>query len=239
MSLLIPPEFSAQVNKYSGYLSPKSPFSQKTFKGLFRAPENERYLARQLYIMITNPTFVERHTAQPTEDPNDEWGYRTGFGNGLTLTTNRVRRLCDSFSEKGAFIAQNIGEFLDMHPLPYAEDLFVVNPILQLHNINREFLLKTSQNIIQNPTILIPRFFATNDETGQNEEEIEWDYTSESYADGVWHPEHLFTNCKRNRYNPEWMPVDVNFYADSNRSGLGHRYYNKWNFDLPIREDDP
>lgn len=240
MTLLIPPEFNVQVNKYSGYISPRSPYAKKTLKGLFYSPENERYLAQQLYILITNPTFVERHTSQPSEDYRDYngWGYRTGFGNGIELDARRVQRLCATFRDKAAFLAQNIDQFLDMHPLPYSEDLFVANPIMQLHDVNRAFLLKTAQNIIQNPTMIEPRFFAINDETGQDESEIEFNYTSESYADGVWHPEHLFTNSKRNRYNPPWQPVDVNFYTDPDSVGLCHRYYNKWNFDLPINQSD-
>lgn len=234
MTLLIPPEFNLQVNKYSGYISPRSPYAKKTLKGLFHSPENERYLARQLYILITNPTFVERHTSQPSEDYMDLDGWsHTGFGNGVELEARRVQRLCDTFRGKAAFLAQNIDQFIDMHPLPYSEDLFVANPIMQLHDVNRAFLLKTAQNIIQNPTMIEPRFFAINDETGQSESEIEWDYTSESYSSGVWCPEHLFSNSKRNRYNPPWRPVDVNFYSDPTSTGLGHKYYNKWNFNLP------
>jgi hypothetical protein len=231
MSLLVPPEVSRDINRYSGFLSSKSKFSQKNLKALFRCPENLRYLAKGLYNLITNPWYVGRNSPLPTEDYRDYAGFgiRTGFNNNgdpdASITASNMNRLITAFKSRKDFLEENIEDLVEMTEIPYAEDIVVSNPIQQLHFLNRDFLLKTSRNIIQSPEMLIPRFHAINPETGEDESHIEYDYTSESYSDGVWHPEHLFTNSQRNHNNPYWVPLEVNYYANDNSKGPGHRYY--------------
>lgn len=231
MSLLIPEEFRKSINKYSGYLSTESKYRNKNLKGLFRTVENQKYLVQGLFNLITHPDYVEKNLPLPTEDYRDYEGYgiRTGYNNDgeSSIVPNKVNHLISAFKTKKKFLEDNIEDLIEMTEIPYKEDIIVSNPIQQLHILNKSFLLKTSKNIVQNPEMLVPRFNAINPETGADESNIEWDYTSESYADGVWKPEHLFTNSNRNRDNPYWIPLEVNYYANSDSTGPGHRYYSK------------
>jgi hypothetical protein len=228
-TLLIPPDFVKLLNPYTGQISSRNSLSKKNLKGLFRSPENQHYLADTLYRMLCEPSFVERHAAPPIEDYTDyqDEGYRTAWGmHGTVAMGKSVGRLVKLFKASKSVLVDNMQEMIEMQPLPFDEDVFVANPIMQLHHLNRDFLLKSGQNLVQNPEMLAPRYFARNPETGTDESNIEWDYTSESYADGTWHPEHLFTNCKRNRDHPYWEPLEINFYSESDAQGIGHRYYN-------------
>jgi len=223
----------ADINQFSGYLSQKSKYKNKNLKGLFRTIENQRYLIGGLYNLITHPVYVQRNLPLPTEDYGDYEGYgiRTGFNNDGSpqneLTLNKTHLLISAFKKKKKFLEDNMEELIEMTDIPYKEDIVVSNPVQQLHLLNKDFLLKTSKNIIQNPEMLVPRFTAINPETGADESNIEYDYTCESYADGVWRPESLFMNSKRNRDSPAWIPLETNYYSNDDSSGPGHRYYSK------------
>lgn len=228
MSLLIPPEIARNINKYSGHIFPKSKFGNKNLKGLFNTKENIEYLFRGLFRLITNFTYVQKNLPLPTQDYRDYQGYgiRTGFGNSdNSMIKQTVRRTIAAFVAKKDFLKDSMNDLMDMMPMPYKEDIVVTNPIQQLHNLNKEFLLKTSKNFIQSPQILDPNFYSVNPETNLDESKIEWDYNAESYSDGTWHPEHLFTNSQRNKKNVYWSPIEVNYYSNPGSKGLGHRYY--------------
>ena len=62
-----------------------------------------------------------------------------------------------------------------------------------------------------------------NEETGELED-AEYSYSAASYADGVWRPEHLFTQSQRNRENPYWSLNRTEFSDSPNARGPG----NKW-----------
>lgn len=231
MSILVPPEYLYAVNRYSGYINPKSVYSKKNLKGLFRGVENQRYLSNNLFKLITNEKHVSFNLAEPITDYRDyqDAGIRTGYNNtgAPGAISKKVQTLVNAFSKTKTFLDNSIEDLIEMTELPYPEDVVVINPIQQLHHVNRDFLLKTSKNIIQCPTMLVPRFFSINPETGEDESKIEYDYTSESYSDGVWKPEDLFLNSNRNRGNPYWEPVEVNYYANPDSKGPGHRYNSK------------
>jgi hypothetical protein len=217
-TLLIPKAFSAQLNPYSGYLNPKSPYASKNLKALFRTQENQNYLFETLFRLLTNEEYVR-------------WQLDQAEVSDVKMTAhqqpNEARRLVAAFMKRKKFLQDNIEDLVEMTELPYKEDIVLINPIQQLHVLNKDFLVKTARDIIHCPDMLAPRYFATNPETGADESQIEYDFTSEAYADGTWHPEHLFTNSNRNRDNPYWIPREVNIYADDDSVGVGHRYYNK------------
>jgi hypothetical protein len=227
MSLLVPPEFIKLVNKYSGQIRPDSPYHGKNLKGLFRSPPNQKYLAKCLIGLTTDFTFVQKNMPMPTEDYRDynDYGIRSGKDNNISKED--VLRLINAIKSKKDFIESNIEDLIEMTTIPYKEDIVLTNPIQQLHTLNHYFLTTTSKNIIQNPTMFIPNFYAINPETGEDESNIEYDYNSESYSDGVWHPEHLFTNSKRNKGGAYWEPIELNYYSNPNSTGPGHRYNSK------------
>jgi hypothetical protein len=211
MSLLVPPEFARAVNKYSGYIGASSPHAKKNLKGLFLSPENRRYLARQVYLLITHEEFVRRNIYDLV---------------GREIASNTVKLRLMTFRTKRQFLEQCIPQMMEVHVLPYAEEIMINNPVMQLHRVNNDFMLNTARNIIQNPDMLVPRFYDINPETGVDESQTEYDFTSASYADGTWHPEHLFTNSAANKRSGYWTPLDVSFYTDDDNTGLGHKYYN-------------
>ena len=61
MSLIVPSEYKKDISNHSGYLKYASKYSEKSLKGLFRGPENVRYLTKELYALVTHPQFVHDH----------------------------------------------------------------------------------------------------------------------------------------------------------------------------------
>lgn len=225
-SLVVPPEIKRDINKYSGYISPGSRFYQKNLKGLFFTKENTNYLDRELYQLITCEDYIKDNLL------DSEFGYKDGEPrlpnrNGdlkhFSRDNSKSKRIIQTFIGRRNYISKIIVSFMEDHPLPFIEDLDVQNPVMQLHSVNLDFLVKTSSNLIQSPENLVSRFNAINPDTNKYEE-TNWDYSAESYSDGTWHPEHLFTNCQRNRDNPYWIPLEVNIYSDPDAKGVGHKY---------------
>ena len=233
-ALVIPPEIKNGINPYSGLLSPDSKYSQKNLKGLFYTTENKRYLASELYQLITCEKYVEDNLPDASiEDIPTHLGSRdssypgnsvlTGFNNNSKYWPKQ-KRLVQSFAKQKNLINSLMDNVIESTQLPFQEDLGILNPVQQLSNVNLDFLVKTSRNIIQNPQNLCPDFFTRDPDTGKDESRVQYDYTAESYSDGTWHPEHLFTNSVRNKKNPYWVPVEVNIYSDPDAKGVGHRY---------------
>jgi hypothetical protein len=208
MALVIPPEIKREVNNYSGYITPDSPYSQKTLKGLFRSPVNIRYLANELYLMICEPNYVKNTIVD------------------FSQYFSRIDFMISEFKKSKPTIDATIYQLVEVFQLPFKEDQGVLNPIQQLHSVNLNFLVESSTNIIQNPQNLVPIIADVNPETGAFEGGVEYDYNASSYNDGTWHPEHLFTNSYRNRQEPYWKVREVNIYSDPNTSGSipGHKY---------------
>lgn len=198
-NFLIPGELYKQITK-SGYFRNDSPYRNTPLKGLFLSPPNEKYLQDGVYRMVTNKEYVDMH----------------GVGNKALILKG--------FRANEALIKDSVRDLMDMHVLPHSEDLFVASPVQQLNLVNRDFLVKTTRNMLSSPDMIIPDFYGINPETGADERETNWDYGASSYADGTWHPEHLFTNSERNRKNLYWVPEEINYDARPEATGLGHRY---------------
>jgi hypothetical protein len=90
---------------------------------------------------------------------------------------------------------------------------------MQLHHLNKKFLLESSQVIIQSPNILISDYYDVNPDTGESET-TEADFSARSYSDGTWHPEDLFLNTARNRATSAWVPIEVTFDSNPPRSRM-------------------
>jgi hypothetical protein len=231
MSLIVPSEYKKDISKHSGYLKHGSKFANKSLKGLFRAPENVRYLTTELYALVTHPQFVHDHL--------DVLSYESGFAehdsfvhNGVkdaltrpalrgpptrkkhTKPGSRAMRIVKGFKEKRNLFNNAIGQMMEEYVLPYAEDQNTNNPIMLLHYTNRDFLLTSAEMIVQNPDVLDGEYKTWNPDTGETEDpnENEYQYSAESWNDGTWHPEHLFTQSERNRENPYWKPLRVEFW---------------------------
>lgn len=229
MNLVVPPEIKKEINKYSGYINQDSKYAEKNLKGLFFTNENIKYLSKELYQLITFEPYVKDNIADDSIEDinrNNTTDYITGYGN-RSKYSNKVKNMITAFKERRDFINKIIFALIECHPLPFSEDLGILNPVQQLHNVNLEFLLKSSKNIIQNPQNLSNNFNRINPDTNKYEF-AENDYDASSYSDGVWHPEHLFTNNSRNRNNPYWLPLEVNIYSDPDASSKqpGHKYNN-------------
>lgn len=242
--LVIPPEIRAAINKYSGFINSKSEYSERPLKGLFKCPANVRYLTIEIYKTITNVGFVSRHLPDESNDPQDSASanYRmvgdsrsthgassaaNVFGNRSgNVRTLRVSQIVTNFKGSLGLLRDLVPNMVDDFVFPYAEDLPMANPVIQLHHTNRDFVLKACQNFVQVPDTLWAGANDVNPDTGLVERG-ESDYSAASYADGSWHPEHLFTNKARNRGNNYWTPIEVNYNtnpATVEERGPGHRY---------------
>lgn len=221
---VIPPEIRKDINKYSGFIDPDSKYAGMTMKGLFRCPANVQYLSKELYSLLTHPGYVLKNLG---DNDND---YHLGITEGRKfnnrshgIAQQRAALLIKKFKQSQSLLNAMMEDMIEAHPLPPREDLTVSNPVQQLHQVNMDFLLKSSHNIIQSPDTLIADVYATNPDTGTTKR-ANWDYDASSWSDGTWHPEHLFTNSERNRDNPYWVPLSIERDSDSQATGVGHRY---------------
>jgi hypothetical protein len=221
--LVIPPPLRAEVNPHSGFLNPDSRYGHKSIKGLFFTPENQEYLLREVHAVLLNTKYVQSKM-RSTAAPHDGWSRLDSQD-----SASRARTLTLGFTDAEPLLRQQMGDLMRAFysPLnaPQREDFSVANPILQLHDLNKQFVLQTSDTFIYSPQTLIAHINEINPETGQRERP-QYDYSAESWQDGTWHPEHLFTQSDRNRANPYWKPLEVDFDANpENRArGPGHRY---------------
>lgn len=254
MSLLVPSEFKKDISKHSGYLKHGSKFASKSLKGLFRAPENVQYLMRELYALVTHPQFVQDHldvlSYESAAAEHDNF-VANGVKNALTRPTlrgvptrkghtkpeKRAMRIVGGFRTKMNLFNTAVPQMVEEYVLPYDEDQTTKNPIMLLHYVNRDFLLTSAEMIIQNPDVLDGSYRTWNPDTGKTEDpnEYEYQYSAESWNDGTWHPEHLFTQSQRNRENAYWKEINVEFWngplgypqdpiGDEGGRGPGNRY---------------
>ena len=201
MSLLVPKEMIKDINPNSGFINSKSKFGKKNLKGLFYTPENREYLIDQLYSLLTNKDFI-LDTIQSIDATLEHDTLRTGAKQSIDL----VR----AFTGKRPVIADRIQVLIEAWKLPYREDHAIRNPVLELGLVNQEFLTTTAATLIQSPDSIVNDYYDRDPNTGQIDAP-EWEYGAASWADGTWHPEHLFTESKRNRANVYWVPVNITF----------------------------
>lgn len=206
MSFIIPPELLKSVNRYSGYINANSPYAKKNMKGLFLLPINREYLANTILSYLTNKDYVESVILHPNLSER--------YVNGINKNKSTFKR----------YLMELVGEYSNNLMLPYKEELSVNNPVQQLSIVNKKFLKATVKNMIDNPDSLMPDFYDYNMETGANESNIEYDYTTSSYASGYWKPEDLFINCQANKHIGQWEPLHVDWQSSGDATGLGHRY---------------
>ncbi len=207
--LILPKEIKQDVNPLSGYINSDSRFYKKSTKGLFMSKENIRYLEVETLSMLTFFPYVESVLLKSKE----------------TYSGNRaeVSRYIKEFDKNDSRVYTFVQATVFDHKLPYPEESLHKNPIILLHNINRDFIFDTSRNLILSPDCIIHDFYDTDPLTGQNYFKNgggaglgngDWDYGVASYSDGTWHPEHLFTECRANRGITYWTPGEVTFDTD-------------------------
>jgi hypothetical protein len=201
MSLLVPPEIIKQINPNSGFINLKSEFGGKTTKGLFLTDVNRNYLLNQLYSLLTNQEFV-----QDTIGSIDATLVHDTLRTGAKQSMDLVRQ----FKPAKPILAERIQVLIEAWKLPYREDHAIRNPVQELSLINREFLTTSAAAIIQSPDCILTNYYDYDPNTGK-QDVPEWDYGASSWSDGTWHPEHLFTQSRRNRSNPYWVPVNITF----------------------------
>lgn len=204
--VLIPTKIKQDVNAASGYLGSSSRYNEMNLKALFRLPENQEYLAEQLYSLITHPEFVRDRLVDSDRSPA------------------KIRGLVSIFIRSQPKIRYMIQEMVEGYALPPPEDFRVLNPVQQLAQVNLEFLKETATVLIQSPQTLDASANRINPDTG----EVEYahaDYDASSWSEGVWKPEDLFVNTTHNRKQGYWTPIEVNYTSGPDgKRGPGHRY---------------
>lgn len=201
MSLLVPPEMVKAINPSSGFLTMNSLYGGKNLKGLFYTNDNRKYLVDQLHSLLTNQDFVQDAISSIVKTAEDD-RLKTGAKQSLELT-----RL---FKPIKPIISERIQVLVEAWELPRREDHTIRNPILELSLVNQEFLVTTAKTMIQSPDCIIPDYYDVDPNT-LRVDAPEWDYGAASWTDGTWHPEHLFTQSKRNRANVYWVPTNITF----------------------------
>lgn len=231
MSLVVPKILAKDINPHSGMLTHGSPYAHKTLKGLFRTNVNEFYVSQQLYSMISNSQFVADTIGGyiHRDDWDDQRGGKAVASRSINaeMYQNQVEpeheRLASLFSHHKRFIHELVPELMEEYEIPYDDDWANYNTIQQLDILNRKFLKETGKSIIQNPDMIDPDLEFINPETGAFDDE-EYAFGPDSYADGVWRPEKLFTNSRRNRDNPYWSELKIEYSNAPEARGPGNKY---------------
>lgn len=244
MALLIPPEYKDDMSMRSGFLKHGSRFAGKNLKGLFMAPENQRYLGRQLYTLTTLPQRIVEVlniglSKSDYLDARSQYGMRgdeqKSGGRSGTFVDGTFAP-ADNYAPEAMRMSQELRKYKvqieDIIPSLifdygskfytndfYEEDYSTSSPVQQLHHLNKKFLLESSQNIIQSPGSVIAGYYDIDPDTGKTDLG-EADFSARSYADGTWHPEDLFTNTARNRATSYWVPREISFDSHPPRSRM-------------------
>jgi hypothetical protein len=241
MSLIVPPEIRVGINQYSGFIDPDTKYGKHTAKALFLCPANIKYLAKELYLILINPKFVSENLGDTDLDFLVEEKTRksgvTAFNNRAEgLIKKRTQMLITNFKKSRQQIANLTLELAESVGTPAREDVTIENPVMNLHLMNRDFLIQTGKTIIQSPEVLVADFIDVNPDTGETDFH-EYEYGPSSYNTGTWQPEQLFTNSYRNRNNPYWVltQVSVDQSPDAKQSP-GHRYKSKAYWGSGVRE---
>ena len=203
--LVVPSEYKKHLNPIDGYFLSDSQYKGCTLKKLFWNTVNKKYLVTQITSLITSVKYLTDTVS------NDH--------------TN-IPMLQQMLITNAKKLNTYISDWVETYPLPYAEDMNSDNPVEILHSINLEFIKERAELIVNKPDILIYDYNRINPDTGI-QEYAEHDYDASSYADGVWRPEDLFANTARNRANPYWVPMNVEFDSSPEATGVGHKYNNK------------
>lgn len=232
-SLVVPSEYARDISKHSGFLGTKSVWAGKTLKGLFRAPQNVEYIKQQLFSLVTHPQFIHDHCEITTsigenigmvEQSNFvEDGVKHGiarptfrgepFRNKHTKPTLRDHEIARQFRLNKETVYAAVPAMIEEYVLPYMEDQKTKNPIMELHYVNLDFLVTHAEMLVQNPTTIVDNFRNWNDDRGAYDEDIpDYEYSAESWNDGTWHPEHLFTNSEANKRAGYWKSEEVEFW---------------------------
>jgi hypothetical protein len=232
MSLVVPPEYARDISKHSGFINSKSKWAGKSIKGLFRAPPNMRYLTEQLYSLVSHPQYVHDHSDASSSigldiASEEQSNYVADgvkrdisrptlrgepFRNKHTTPTRRAYEIAKNFKAARNEFNEMVPNMIEEYVLPYTEDMKTTNPVIELHHINLDFLTTTAEMVIQNPASLIEKFRTWNEDTGEYVEGKDCNYSAESWNDGTWHPEHLFSNTKSNRNAGYWKARETAFY---------------------------
>jgi hypothetical protein len=231
--LTIPAEFAAKINPYSGRLH-GCDWAAKSAKGLFYSSINTKYLQLILPALCINKSFIAEtllnieETAAPAELGADQWR-NAGRADTAMSRVNlgpKIEAIVTGLTKYKDMVVAVVPELMGEFQMPFKEETFTANPIMMLHKMNGDFITSAARTLVSNPDSIIPDFLYHNSESGNDESSIEYDYTHASYADGTWHPEHLFTNSSRNKSNPYWIPLETNFISEPGEEGLGHSFYN-------------
>jgi hypothetical protein len=234
-TLVVPPEIRQDVNIHSGYLGPRSQYYEWNLKRLFHSAENMRYVHAQVRSLIIHPKFVAKYLPSDDADPDGQnhsidtanprdraKGLVSAYGNRTgDLREAQVRRLVTCFREPASqrLLYQIIPGIVESHRVSPPEDMQVANPVMQLHVENLDFIVVTARGLIESPTTLRADYYNINPDTGEVDRKLQHEAT-DSWADGTWHPEHLFVK----RDQVYWTPLEVNYASDPAATGPGHRY---------------
>jgi len=204
--LVVPPIIRKDINVHSGFLGPKSRYYEMELKALFKCPANIEYLGNELCMLLAHPAFV-----------------RDNLGEG-DRTPAKAKRLMLEFVKGRGKIRNYMQEMVEGYKLPFPEDFSIQNPVLQLAQVNTEFLKEMGSTIVMSPQMICSYADRIDPDTGIVAY-ADADYDASSYAGGSWKPEDLFLNTVENRGTAVWSAVEVNFVSgpDAER-GPGHRY---------------
>jgi hypothetical protein len=200
--LVIPRKLRENIDK-NGNIVATSVYNGWVLKKLFFLPENIAYLRDELAQVLINKKYVEDKLLPDSK-------YSADF-------------IISKFKENLYKIFYTINTAVENYPIPKFEDLQYDMPILQLSELNKNFINTVSLTYINNPSTLVPDFDRIDPDT-LVEKFGQYDYDSSSWVNG-WKPEDLFLNNAENRKSPYWTPYSVNLDGSGNdKTGVNNIY---------------
>lgn len=195
MVKLIPIAIQKDINSFSKYIDSGSKFSGMDENRLFSHPVNVQFIKKSVMQLLKSEKFVE------------------------TINKNNFNFVEKVKSAKDLIKDQNLyDDILDSLREYKHIQWEVFNPVERLAIMNKKFITSYAQNLVLSPDMLFPNYYQDNSEF------TDYEYNTESWSDGTWHPEHLFTNTRANKRAGYWHDLEVSVNANSDKHELGHKY---------------
>lgn len=206
---MLPVEIKNSINSFSQYIDSSSKFTGMDENRLFSHPVNVNFIENTILTLLQSEKYVSR-VAELNRVPNYGFAKRV-----QALVESRKNNSLNVINKQDLYddILDSVSVYQHIAWESY-------NPVVRLEIMNRKFITSYARNIILSPETLFSNYWSTADNT----EFQDYEYNTESWGDGTWHPEHLFTNTIANKKAGYVHEFEVNVNANSDKHELGHKY---------------
>jgi len=182
---------------------------------MFHTQQNKGFLIKKVIQLLSDPEIIVKNI-----NPPRPFHFCVAFSKKIKERTRQIV----------SFVNDEFEDYIPKTRDYYDNKLFSQDEVYRakykselLRKDNRDFVIGIVKSVLESPDSLFEDFYEFNDETGEHEFK-EYGYSSASYSDGTWHPEHLFTESLHNKQVSYHQDLNVTTSSDPAATGIGHRY---------------